>query len=153
MDLAEEIRKLAELNLAQGQFIVDVLVSSRQGPKKVLVIADGDQGINIDDCAEISRQLSKTLDEVGLIEDNYTLEVSTPGVEHPLKLKRQYRRNIGRNLRIKLPGKMVEGKLSEVNDDNIKLTQETGSGKKKETTMVEIPFTEIEKAFVLVSFK
>lgn len=153
MDLSEEIRKLAESKLAPGQFIVDVIASARIGTKKILVIADADQGFSIDDCAELSRQLSKALDDTNLIDDNYLLEISTPGVEHPLKLKRQYTRNIGRKLKVKLQDKVVEGRLAEVDDEKISLIQETGSGKKKELETVVIPFSEIDKAFVLVSFK
>jgi ribosome maturation factor RimP len=153
MDLSEEIRKLADSKLAPGQFIIDIVVSSKAGPKKVLVIIDGDQGVNIDDCAELSRQLSKALDDLGFITDNYMLEVSTPGLDQPLALKRQYIKNIGRKLKLKLHDKTVEGRLSEVNEDKVTLTHEIGFGKKMETQTLVIPFSEIEKAFVLVSFK
>jgi ribosome maturation factor RimP len=153
MDLSEEIRNLAGSKLAPGQFIVDVIISAKKGPKKVLVIVDGDHGFNIDDCAELSRYVSKALDDGGQIDDNYLLEVSTPGVDHPLKLKRQYIKNIGRGLKVKLQEKTVEGKLAEVLEEKIILTQEIGSGKKKETQNIEIPFADIDKAFVLVSFK
>lgn len=152
MDLALEVRKLTESTLANGQFIVDVSVTSRP-PRKIMVIVDADQGITIDDCAEISRQLSKSLDDTGLVEENFFLEVSTPGVEHPLKLKRQYRKNIGRKLKLKLIDKTVEGKLEEVSEEKIRLTQEIGQGKKKEIQSIEVPFADIEKAFVIVSFK
>jgi ribosome maturation factor RimP len=153
MDLSEEIRKLAESKLASGQFIVEVVSSSRQGPKKVLVTVDADQGITIDECAAISRQLSKALDDSGLVDDNYLLEVSTPGLDQPLKLKRQYARNIGRNLKLKLQDRTVEGKLSEVQEDQIVLSQETGFGKHREVQTIVIPFSHIDKAFVLISFK
>jgi ribosome maturation factor RimP len=153
MDLTEEIRRIVESNLAPGQFLVDVVTSSRQGPRKIMVLVDGDQGIGIDDCAAISRHLSKSLDEAGLVEDNYTLEVSTPGVDHPLKLKRQYTKNIGRNVKVKLPDRILEGKLSAVTEDKIDLIQQIGSGKKMEEKLVEVPFSEITQAFVLVSFK
>ncbi|MBT1705455.1 ribosome maturation factor RimP [Chryseosolibacter indicus] len=153
MDAAEEIRRFAEGKLSKGQFIVDVIISSRKGPKKILVIVDGDNGVNIDECADLSRELSKWLDEASLIEENFTLEVSTPGVDYPLKLKRQYIKHIGRSLRVKQGDRTTEGKLTEVSDDKITLVREVGTGKKKETKNIEIPFTEIDKAFVLVSFK
>lgn len=153
MDVAEEIRRFAETKINEGQFIVDVIISSRKGPKKVSVIVDGDNGVNIDECADLSRELSKMLDETALIDENFTLEVSTPGVDFPLKLKRQYTKNIGRSLKVKQGEKVIEGRLSEVFDDKIIIVQETGAGKKKETKNIEIPFTEIDKAFVLVSFK
>jgi ribosome maturation factor RimP len=153
MDQMEEIRKLAESKLIPGQFIVDITVSAKKGPGKVLVLVDADQGITIDDCAEISRQLSKALDDSSLLMDHYMLEVSTPGVDYPLRLKRQYVKNIGRKLKIKLSDKTLEGKLMEVKTESIVLAQETGTGKIKEIMTVEVLFSAIEKAFVLVSFK
>lgn len=154
MEIAEEIRKIAEDKVVEpSQFIVDVIVSSRVGPPKVTVIVDGDNGINIDDCATISRQLSKTLDESLLLTESYMLEVSTPGLDQPLKLKRQYKKNIGRKLRVKFQEKIVEGKLMEVTEEKITVGQEIGEGKRTEILPIEIQFSEIDKSFVLVSFK
>jgi ribosome maturation factor RimP len=154
MDLVEEIRNLATGNLSPDKFVVEVLISGKKIPKRVMVILDGDHGITIDDCADLSRVLSKELDERAFFGDeNYMLEVSTPGLDQPLKLKRQYYKNIGRSLRVKRLETITEGRLKEVTDDKIVLEQETGSGKKKEVKDVEIPFTAIDKAFVLASFK
>jgi ribosome maturation factor RimP len=154
MELTEEIKRIVESKLTDpSQFLVEVLLSSKKGPKKLLIIIDGDNGVTIDDCGNISRELSKALDDSSLLDENYMLEVSTPGLDHPLKLKRQYKKNIGRKLKIKLADKIVEGQLKNVSDEVISLDQETGSGKKKEVTSLDIPFSEIEKAFVLVSFK
>jgi ribosome maturation factor RimP len=154
MDLVEEIRSLATGNLSPDKFVVEVLISGKKIPKRVMVILDGDHGITIDDCADLSRVLSKELDERAFFGDeNYMLEVSTPGLDHPLRLKRQYYKNIGRSLKVKSKETITEGRLKEVTDDKIVLEQETGSGKKKEVKDIEIPFSEIDKAFVLVSFK
>ena len=101
MDVVEEIRNFAARNLSPDKFVVEVLISGKKIPKRVLVIIDGDRGITIDDCAELSRALSKEFDERAFFGDeNYLLEVSTPGLDHPLKLKRQYHKNTGRNLRV-----------------------------------------------------
>jgi len=155
MDLAVEIRRLAESKLAnESQFIVDVVLSSRQGPRKVLILLDGDHGVSIDDCADLSREVAKALDENDWIADNYTLEVSTAGLDHPLKSIRQYKKNIGRRVKVKLKDATpVEGTLTAADTDKIVLTEETGTGKKKETKTREILFTEIEKTLVMVSFK
>jgi ribosome maturation factor RimP len=153
MDLAEEVKKIAEQHLATGQFLVDVIVTAKKGPKKVMILADADQGFTIDDCATLSRLVSKELDDKGLIDDNYFLEVSTPGVDHPLKLNRQFVKNIGRSLKVRLKETTVEGKLTEVTADKIVLLQEIGSGKKKETKSEELLIADIEKAFVQISFK
>jgi ribosome maturation factor RimP len=154
MGLEQQISTLAEGKLAKSShFIVDVVVSARKGPKKILVIMDGDQGVSIDDCANVSRELSKTFDELALFEDSFLLEVSTPGVDYPLKMKRQYHKHIGRKLRVKLEERTVEGKLESVGEETITLQEETGTGKKKQTISISINFPQIEKAFVLVSFK
>ncbi|HEU5292883.1 MAG TPA: ribosome maturation factor RimP [Cyclobacteriaceae bacterium] len=157
MDLQDslaEIRKLAESFLKdESHFVVDVIASFRSNPKKLLVILDGDKGINIDDCAEISRQLSAALDTSNLIDGAFLLEVSTPGLDQPLKTKRQYVKNVGRTVKVKLKDKTVEGKLAAVRESAIEVIQQTGSGKKKEDKAVEIPLEEIDKTFVLVSFK
>ena len=153
MDLEDEIRERTTSILTSGQFVVDVTVSARRGPRKILVVVDGEQGVNIDDCALVSRKLLEVIEEERLIGDSYTLEVSTPGIDQPLKLKRQYYKNLGRRMKIRLQDKTVEGKLAGVADDSIDLIQEEGTGKNKEETTVRIPFSSIDKAFVLVSFK
>jgi ribosome maturation factor RimP len=153
-DLVSEIRKMAEAQLKDGShFIVDVIATFKGNPGKVLVTMDGDKGIGIDDCAEMSRDLSKALDETNLIPGAFNLEVSTPGLDQPLKSKRQYVKNIGRNVRVRLADKMEEGKLTAVTDNSIQLMQTEGSGKKQVEKMVEIPFDKIDKTIVLVSFK
>ncbi|MBK5280287.1 MAG: ribosome maturation factor RimP [Bacteroidia bacterium] len=155
MDLSEKVRELAQSCLAdESQFLVEVIISSKAGPRRVLVILDGDKGVNIGVCAEVSRNLSKALDESDLIDDNYTLEVTTPGLDHPLKLKRQYYKNVGRGFKVHTKDKiLIEGTLLEVNDEKIILQQKTKEGKKIELKSMEIPFENIERAFVMVSFK
>jgi ribosome maturation factor RimP len=154
MEIVDQIRRIAEGKLEEpSQFVVDVIVSSRNGPQKIMVIIDGDHGINIDDCANISRELSKVLDESSLLSEQYTLEVSTPGLDQPLKLKRQYKKNIGRKVRVKFQDKIVEGKLLDATDEKIIVGHETGAGKDKIIQRVEIQFSDIDKSFVLVSFK
>src|SRR5688572_12664636 len=152
MDAAEEIRKIAEGKLKDSsQFVVDVIVSSKRKPQKVTVVVDGDAGISIDDCADISREVAKALDDSSALTDSYVIEVTTPGLDQPLKLYRQYRKNIGRRMRIKVSDKVVEGKLVGVNDSGV--TIEQGDGKKIEKSVLELKFSEIDKSIVLVSFK
>jgi ribosome maturation factor RimP len=153
MDLVSEIRRIAEEKLSPAQFLVDVVITAKKGPKKVLLVVDGDAGITIDECAELSRHLAKALDEGNLIEDNYLLEVTSPGVDQPLSLKRQYQKNIGRTLKVKTADQQLEGRLTDVRDDRIVLEQQVGTGKKTEIITTEIDLNNIQKAFVQVSFK
>lgn len=154
MELTEQIQQLAEKNLKDdSQFIVEVIASLRKRPNKLIVIVDGDRGVTIDDCADLSRALSETLDKNDVLKDPYMLEVSTPGLDHPLKLRRQYYKNKGRQVRVKTKEVLLEGLLMDVNEQQITLELQSGKGKKKEVKEMTIPFTDIDKTFVLVSFK
>lgn len=154
MDLVEEIQHVVARNLSPDKFLVEVLISGKKIPKRVLIVIDGDHGITIDDCAGLSRVLSGEFEARHFFGDeNYILEVSTPGLDQPLKLRRQFEKNIGRGLKVRLHDSQEEGKLKEVSEEQIVLVQEVGAGKKKESREIRIPFSEIEKAFVMVSFK
>ncbi|MBI1770151.1 MAG: ribosome maturation factor RimP [Bacteroidetes bacterium] len=159
MDLKEKIKELTLASLSNpAHFLVDVIVSKHK-PMKFTVILDGDSGITIDDCALVSRGVNSALEN--LIEVQYSLEISTPGLDHPLKLKRQYEKNKGRKLKVHLTNKsIVLGVLQQVEEEKIVIEAELKeglpagqAGKKIETRAMEIPFAEIEKAFVTVSFK
>ncbi|HEV8514925.1 MAG TPA: ribosome maturation factor [Cyclobacteriaceae bacterium] len=143
---------MAEKSLANpAHFLVDVVVSKHK-PWKFTVIVDGDQGITIDDCAAVSRALNESLESE--ISDPYTLEVTTPGLDHPLKLNRQYKKNVGRGMKVVRKDKsIITGSLKQTEEEKIVIETEIGPGKKSELKIIEIPFTEIEKAFVTVSFK
>jgi ribosome maturation factor RimP len=156
MDIRGKIAELAEGSLLSGdQFLVDVIVSSRNF-SKITVIIDGDHGITIDDCGKVSRTLSEKLDELNLDTGTggYVLEVTTPGLDHPLKLHRQFQKNIGRNVKVhRKDNSTVQGKLTAATADTVVLKEEIKEGK----TIIEkewlIPFDDVEKAFVMVSFK
>lgn len=156
MDLTAEITKMASSLLAEpSHFLVDVVITGNRIQKKVVVMVDGDQGVTIEDCAKLSRGLSARLDEVELIKENYTLEITTPGVDTPLKLKRQYKKNIGRELKVTLKDKtQIRGKLTGSDELSLQLqVAEMGSKKNQEIKTVEIPFDSIDKALVQISFK
>lgn len=149
MEVTERIRQLAEEQLTNpAHFVVDVVLSWRRNPKKITVILDGDNGISVEDCAELNRTLSVALDREDLIEDSYLLEVTSPGLDQPLRLLRQYKKNIGRRVRVKTASLSAEGILKAVTEQGITLQ----AGKANKPTEMEIPFAEIEKTIVLVSF-
>lgn len=150
MEVTERIRQLAEEQLTNpAHFVVDVVLSLRRNPKKITVILDGDNGISVEDCAELNRTLSVALDKEDIMEDSYLLEVTSPGLDQPLRLLRQYKKNIGRRVRVKTTSFVADGILKAVTEQGI--TLEAGKGKKQ--TEMEIPFKEIEKTIVQVSFK
>ena len=114
---------------------------------------DGEDGITIDDCANLSRSLSDSINQTGLLDD-YNLEVTTPGIDQPLKLLRQFKKHAGRNLKIELKeNTVVRGKLIGIDGESVVVEEEKKQGKKSEKTIRTINFDLIDKIFVMVSFK
>ena len=152
---AELIRQLAE-KLVEGSslFVLDVFVSPGK-TARIRVILDGDNGITIDDCAKLSRELNQQM--VGSdFPENYNLEVTTPGVDASLKMPRQFPKHIGRTLKLVLKneGLTVTGQLVEVDGGGIKILKEVPkSNKKQEASAVYYRFDELNKTIVQVSFK
>lgn len=132
-------------------FLVDIKISSSKIRQKVTVLIDTDEGIGIADCSRISRELADRLEE--LIEDAYTLEVSSPGLDTPLKIKRQYHKNIGKSLKvITLDGQEVKGQLLEAGELEISILPEKKKKEKKQPEKVSLAFENIKEARVQVSF-
>jgi ribosome maturation factor RimP len=151
-DVAAAIKTMAEEPLREkGQYVVDVIVSERRTPRKILVILDGERDVTIDDCALLSRYLTEHLDD-GAMPEEYRLEVSSPGLDQPLKLKEQYRKNVGRLLRATTEQGIVEGELIEATENEIVIRQRAAK-KQEEPTPVNINYSQILKAFVLPKFK
>lgn len=149
--LENRIKEIAEEAIEDNPalFLVDVLIKGSNGNQKLLLFVDGDNGVTIDDCSRISRRVGSVLEEEDLIAGKYFLEVSSPGLDHPIKLKRQYQNNIGRKLEVKkLDGEIVKGKLLNVGSEDI--TLEIISKEKEERLM---SFKEINQSKIEVSFK
>ena len=155
LDLAAQIKELADQQLVGStHFVLDARVNARMNPPRITVIVDGDAGITIDDCANLSRALSDAIHKENMLED-YNMEVTTPGIDQPLKLLRQYPKHVGRTLKIELKEKeTVRGKLQQVGFDAIVIEEEaTKQDKKAGKNIRTITFDQIEKTFVTVSFK
>ena len=152
--LKEQLEKLVNDNLESEQhFLVDIIISGQNGPKKVLILLDGDEGINIDDCAKVSRKVGFIIEEEEIIEDAYRLEVSSPGLDHPIVLLRQYLKNIGRNVRVTtIEETRYEGILAAANDKEVTIEEETGKGSKKVINELTFGFDQIKKTEILVKF-
>lgn len=126
-----------------------------QPANKLKVYVDGDEGVNIATIAQISRELYKRIEEQELYpEGDFSLELSSPGVDEPLLLQRQYIKNIGRDLTVTLEdGTSINGELTAVApNENIELL-ETINQKKNETKPHTISFDQIKEAVVVISFK
>lgn len=144
---------LESISDQEDLFLVDIIKKGSSAVGKIIVLIDGDQGIPIEKCAEVSRTLSRRIDEELDLQEPLTLEVSSPGLDHPLKLHRQYVKNIGKSLRVVLEDKsQVEGELLAVSEDKLQLKIITDK-KKKSFEEQDFMFSEINKTIVLVSFK
>lgn len=133
-------------------FLVEVKVSPKN---EVKVFIDADQGVSIDKLASISRFLYKKTEAEALFGagGNFSMEVSSPGLDEPLKMLRQYRKNRNRVVEVlQLNGVKSEGMLQEVSESGIKLEQTKGSKKEKQISIIEIPFNQIKFTKVSVVF-
>lgn len=154
--MKKELLTLIQSNFnSEKYFLVDVSVVMLRNIPKIIVTADSDSGIGIDECAELSRELSKLVEESQLVE-NYEIEVSSPGVGEPLVLERQYVKNIGRMVKVVAnDGRTLKGKLIEVVQNQYIAIEEKIKikGKKEQDTIIhQIQFSDIKKTSVEVSF-
>ncbi len=152
-EVKQKIEQLLEPLLENDKFfIVDIKVSLSKVHSKVTILLDSDEGIKIDECTAISRQLGTDIDE--MMPEKYTLEVSSPGVDFPLKSERMYRKNIGRNLKVVFKdGKEVKGSLEAVDLAQITLIEDKKRKKNEEIIPIQIPFDNIKESQVIISFK
>lgn len=156
MNIETRVAQLVDEKLAElpGVFVVDIKMLPNH---KLIILVDGDNGIGVGDCAKISRYVGFKLEEENVIEEAYNLEVSSPGVDFPLTMVRQYAKNIGRDLSVKmLDGAKREGELLSVNEESITINEiiKAGlKGRKAEVLEALIPLDQITEAKVLISFK
>lgn len=121
---------------------------------RIRVVIDGDRGVTIEDCALVSRELNQRISGLGV--ETYNLEVTTPGVDQPLKSARQFPKHVGRSLKMVLKdGKVVRGKLLELLSDSLRIEEETEKKPRKGASpeIRDIALTDLEKTYVMISFK
>ena len=121
----------------------------------VRIVLDGDQGVNLKDCIEVSRAIEGEIDRE---EIDFSLEVTSAGATAPLELPRQYKKNIGRKLSVSTPEEKFEGNLTAATADSITLEwkcrepKQVGKGKHTVQKKKDIPFSEIKEAKVVLKF-
>ena len=151
----KKVRELVNIRLGEsGLFLVDVIVSNGNN---VRVLLDSKAGVKVQECAEISRGLGEELD---LVDEDHSLEVSSPGIDAPLVLKQQYEKNIGRDVEIIFKdGKKKKGKLLGISEHEIEVEVmekaiSGGSQKKKRNvpTAKTFALNEIKSTKVVISF-
>lgn len=140
--LRERVRSLVEPVLARhGAELVELAVK-RGRTQLVRVIADREGGIDLDTCARVSQELSRMLDADDPIVGRYTLEVTSPGLDRPLRTPADFRRALGRRVRIVLAQSQHEGTLEDVGDERVRVATDKGP--------VETPLAEIANAKIVL---
>lgn len=132
-------------------FLVDLRVKPGNNIK---VFMDADSGISIARCVSINRALYKKIEEAAWFpEGDFSLEVSSPGLDEPLKLLRQYRKNLGRSVEVTMKdASRIEGKLLEVTEDGIVVEEIKGKNKKREVIAHSLLFDNIKQTKIQVVF-
>jgi len=151
--IIEHIERLVNGMLSEEPeyFMVQVKIKPTNNIK---VFIDGDNGITIEKCVRFNRRLYKLIEDLAIFpEGDFSLELSSPGVDEPLKMKRQYAKNIGRFVEVAFnDGGCKEGKLLDIADEDIILEEIIGKGKNLVTQQLVIPFNSIKTTTVQIKF-
>ena len=147
----QAIEKLLGPLLQDDIFLVEIKIKPINNIK---IYLDADNGLGIEKCIRINRALYKIMEETGMYPDgDFSLEVSSPGVDEPLKLLRQYYKNTGRNIEvITNDNNRQEGKLTGVNEEAITIEFTEGKGKKTVTKNSTVSFSDIKQTRVQIKF-
>lgn len=134
-----------------GYDIEDVIIDGAARPPRITVVADGDESLNLDAAAALSRLASELLDRVDADAAPYVLEVTSPGVDRPLTTEKHFRRARGRKVELRLSdGAQLTGRVGETSDGTVALVVRNGRG--GELSVRELLIDDIAKAVVQVEF-
>jgi ribosome maturation factor RimP len=147
----ELVEKILLSKLYDDIFLVEMKVKPINNFK---IYLDADSGLGIEKCIKINRALYKQLEEMAIYpEGDFSLEVSSPGIDEPLKLLRQYVKNIGRSVDVTLTDDSeTDGILLEATEEAIIIEHTEGKGKKAVAAKITIPFTTIKQTKVQIKF-
>ena len=143
------------IELLDGEFaragyeIEDVAIDTAARPPRITVVADGDEPLDLEAVAALSRSASELLD--GIDAPPYVLEVTSPGVDRPLTTEKHYRRARGRKVELVLSdGSQLTGRLGEIHGGTLRLVVREGA--RANYSVRELPLDGITKAVVQVEF-
>ena len=153
--LKEQVLQLLEQALEKNKslFLIDFSIT---GDNQIRVIIDGDNGVTVNDCIAVSREIEHNLDRE---EIDFSLDVASAGVSEPLVEIRQYNKNVGRNLKVTTSEReVIEGKLAAADKDAITLQWKArepkpiGKGKVTVSKEAVLPYKDIVEAKVMIKF-
>ena len=155
MDFRAKVEQLVHefLETRKDLYLVDLKISAGDD---ITVILDGDEGLSLQDCLDASRAIEFNLDRE---EHDFSLQVMSPGLSEPLKLPRQFKKNMGREIEVLLNSdEKIQGEVVAVDDEKVTVVLRyrrpklIGKGKEDVVENKEIPYTDIKKALVVIKF-
>lgn len=153
--MQKRVEELIESALEKNPslFLIDLEITS---DNQIRVMLDGDNGVTVEDCIAVSREIEHNLDRE---EQDFALTVMSAGLSEPLSMPRQYKKNIGRKLKIKTTsGEKIEGEVIAATDESCTLSwsvrepKPVGKGKVTVKKEAEVPYEDIMEAKVMITF-
>ena len=155
MDFRAKVEQLVHefLETRKDLYLVDLKISAGDD---ITVILDGDEGLSLQDCLDASRAVEFNLDRE---EHDFSLQVMSPGLSEPLKLPRQFKKNMGREIEVLLNSdEKIQREVVAVDDEKVTVVLRyrrpklIGKGKEDVVENKEIPYADIKKALVVIKF-
>jgi len=145
----EKIKDIANSIIEKnGFFLIDFILRGNEKNRVIEIFIDGERNISAEDCAKINRELNAVIEAQNLIESNYRLDVSSPGIDRPLIYLRQYSKHLNRKFDISYNQnndiKKLTGKLIDVSGEDLTFLSDN--------KQIIINFNNIKKATVIASF-
>lgn len=148
MEKAKIFEKIQEITSSCGFLLIDTVIRGDNNLRIVEVYIDSEKGVTVDDCSKISREINQLFDKEDLIGSNYRLDVSSPGVDRPLKFLAQYLKHINRKFEVEYldneENKKITAALIRINGDLLFFQSKTSE--------LKINYKDIIKAKILISF-
>ena len=148
MDKEFLLNSIEEIVTGQNLLLIEYILRGDNRTRIIEVFIDGEEGVTSETCNQVSNLIKARIEEENIIDSNFRLDVSSPGVDRPLKYLLQYKKHIGRNFELKYQledsVKSLKAKLTGIEDDILIF----GDGKNE----TRIRFEEIKSAKVLISF-
>lgn len=154
MVFKEKVSEILKEALEQKSslFLIDLTITDAS---KIIVTLDGDNGVTLQDCIDVSRIVENGLDRE---EQDFSLEVASAGATSPLRMPRQFKKNIGRKLKVTTVAEKIEAEITDANEEFIVLEwsarepKQIGKGKETVKKRAEIKYEDIKEAIVIITF-
>ncbi|MBA4252083.1 MAG: hypothetical protein C0425_10795 [Chlorobiaceae bacterium] len=135
--------------LVKNLMLIEITFRGNPASRVIEIYVDGEENISIESCAQLSREIIEIIETENIIDGSYRLDVSSPGIDRPLKYLKQFPKHLNRNFEISFTDlndktKILSGKLLEVKGEELKFLVSKNE--------IVLNYSQIKKAKVLISF-